>query len=584
MTIRSCRPPRAPAAAAPRRAGPAATALLAVLLLAAVPTRAQDGDPAARAQALLQEQRFAEAAEVLAELAEANPDSPQAWFLLGYALHADGRYEQALEAHARAAGFPAVAPNAAYNAACAAARLGRTDAAFEWLDTAVQAGWGNLAQARADADLAGLADDPRFLRFGLPAADQAAVLFVEEADVRQVWNGEAGGDTFGWIARNVGDLDGDGADDAALSAPYHRGAGRVYAYSGRSGALLWTADGQPGDTYGLGIEAAGDVDGDGVPDVAAGAPRKDGAPGRVEVLSGVDGRVLLTCSAGEANDGFGAQVQGCGDRDGDGHGDLWIGAPRADVTLDGTTLTDAGRLYLCSGADGSVLASWDGSLPQGNLGVTVAAGWDATSHELMAGSVLPAGGEVIVLTVDDGALVQRFRWQGPASAQAYGNMFLSRVGDVDADGVQDLYVSDWQDTSAGPTTGRVEVRSGADGRVLHALAGDGPGQGFGIGSAQAGDVDGDGHDDLVIGSWVHPAGAPRGGRVTLFSGASGAVLHTWTCRVPGETFGYDACHLGDVDGDGRREMLLTSASSPAVAPNAGRVFVISVPADLSPAN
>jgi len=57
------------------------------------------------------------------------------------------------------------------------------------------------------------------------------------------WRGEASEDQFGWIARNIGDVDGDGVTDIVTSAPTHgansSNAGRVYVYSVGSGKLLW---------------------------------------------------------------------------------------------------------------------------------------------------------------------------------------------------------------------------------------------------------------------------------------------------------------------------------------------------------
>ena len=66
---------------------------------------------------------------------------------------------------------------------------------------------------------------------------------------------------------------------------------------------------------------------------------------------------------------------------------------------------------------------------------------------------------------------------------------------------------------------------------------------------------------------------PSGGKVYLYSGASGKQLAAWTCKQQGDTFGFDATGLGDVDGDGAIDFLLTSAWSPVHGPKTGRVFI-----------
>src|SRR5262249_10548478 len=127
-----------------------------------------------------------------------------------------------------------------------------------------------LAEYRADPEFAAL----------LPREADFAEPFVEPVHVIHEWRGEAAEDQFGWIARNIGDVDGDGVNDAVVSAPTHGAdathAGRIYVYSGKSGRLLWTADGAPGDELGTGVEAAGDTDGDGIPDVVASGPSGKG--------------------------------------------------------------------------------------------------------------------------------------------------------------------------------------------------------------------------------------------------------------------------------------------------------------------
>jgi hypothetical protein len=107
------------------------------------------------------------------------------------------------------------------------------------------------------------------------------------------------------------------------------------------------------------------------------------------------------------------------------------------------------------------------------------------------------------------------------------------------------------------------------------LTGETAGEGFGIGPAGAGDVDGDGNDDLIVGAWQYGGAALSAGRAYLYSGKDGRLLETYTCRIPGDTFGFDAVGMGDVDGDGTIDFLITSAWSGIQGNHSGRVFLIS---------
>ena len=116
---------------------------------------------------------------------------------------------------------------------------------------------------------------------------------------------------------------------------------------------------------------------------------------------------------------------------------------------------------------------------------------------------------------------------------------------------------------------------GATGRTFLTLTGETPGEGFGTCAAVAGDADGDGRADLAIGAWQYAGAALSGGRVLLYSGRTGAPLATITGRTPGDTLGFDAVGIGDVDGDGTVDLLLASAWSGVKGFHSGRVFVVS---------
>jgi hypothetical protein len=341
----------------------------------------------------------------------------------------------------------------------------------------------------------------------------------------------------------------------------------VYLYSTKSGTLLWSVDGKPGDQLGSGVEAAGDTNRDGIPDVIASAP----GAGRAYVYSGKDGHTLLTFAAEKPTDNFGQHVSGVGDVNGDGYADVIVGAPANGAGGEG-----AGRAYVYSGKNGRILLTLTGSAAHDAFGSAVAGATTKAGSFLIVGAPGAGPRHAGRAYVYKGlSTTPAFVVDADETGAALGAMFLSVVGDVNHDGTPDVYASDFTNAAKGPATGRVYVHSGVDGRRLFTLTGETIGEGFGIGPATAGDVDGDGHGDLIVGAWQYGGSAISGGRAYLYSGKDGTLMKTYTCRIPGDTFGFDAVGVGDVDGDGTIDFLITSAWSGIHGFHSGRMFIIS---------
>ncbi len=178
---------------------------------------------------------------------------------------------------------------------------------------------------------------------------------------------------FGVTVAGVPDVTGDGLGDVIVGAERAeprtpRGtpndAGRVYVFNGATGALwstLVSPDQMDSGHFGRGIAGLSDIDGDGRGDIAAGAPFEsaaNGFDGRVHIYSGATGAWIRTLLSGDpapypfTSGEFGGTIAACGDLDGDGIGDLVVGAPE-EVPSTGET----GRVYAFSGATGALLAS-----------------------------------------------------------------------------------------------------------------------------------------------------------------------------------------------------------------------------------
>lgn len=532
----------------------------AILFAGGTGVRAQAA-PLQTALQAIRAQRYDSAIAVLEGALATDSMQGRAWSLLGVAYLRAGRVADARRAQLQAMGFADARPSAMYEYGLVHAAEGRIDSAFHWLHEAKRTGRANLADIDLDPGAEPLRADARYAALK-PTASELSTPFVEGGRILREWRGAAPGDLFGWIARRTDDVDGDGIDDVVTSATGHAdGAGRVYVYSAGTGALLWQADGRPGEALGTALEAAGDVNADGVPDVIA------GGAGVARVFSGRDGTLLLSFSAEAEGDGFGTSATGAGDVNADGHADVVVGAPRYG---------GVGRVRVFSGRDGSTLLVLDGSTPNGRFGSAVHGRSEPGRFLLVigAGSAGPRGsGEIRVWNrlSQEPAFVIR----SDTADVALGGMFASVAGDVDADGTPDVFASDWRSNATAAGAGRIIVASGATGELLFSRTGEMANEGFGSSSSVAGDVDGDGHADLIVGAWQYAGAAVSGGRLYLISGRDGSLVRTWTGSVPGETLGFDAVGISDIDRDGTRDLLVTSAQSSANGSRSGRVLIVS---------
>jgi hypothetical protein len=518
----------------------------------------------------LQANDSAGAAKILEDVTRREPQNGRAWRNLGLAYQTLKDPDHAIPAYRHALEVEPAMPTPLFNLGLVYAMKQDKDQAFAWLAKAKATRKIDMSQIEEAPELAALKKDRRFAAL-LPTRADFDDPFVEPVKIIREWDGESANDQFGWIARNIGDVDGDGVPDIVTSAPTNSAggdnAGRIYVYSTKSGKLLWTAYGRAGDQLGTGAEAAGDTNADGFPDVIASAPGGSYA----KIYSGHDGRVLLTLRAENDRDDFGRHATGVGDVNRDGFADVMVGAPNNSAAGE-----KAGRAYVYSGKDGSLLLTLSGERAGDSFGSTVAGFADHDGIILLVGA--PKGGPKQtgrVYVYDALSTKPKFTIESDASGAALGAMFLSVLGDVDGDGSPDVYASDWSNNAKGPSTGRVYVHSGKDGHRLFTLTGETAGEGFGTSPSIAGDVNGDGYADLIVGAWQYGGAAVSGGRTYLYSGKDGELMKTFTCRIPGDTFGFDAVTMGDVDGDRTVDFLITSGWSGVHGFHSGRVFIIS---------
>ncbi len=388
---------------------------------------------------------------------------------------------------------------------------------------------------------------------------------------------------YGTAVSGAGDVDGDGFPDlvvghvpAAHGLPSPVDRGGFHVVSGRTGAALLSIEAKAAAEWdGLAVVGLGDVDGDGVPDVAIGAPRTPAnglGSGAVRIRSAATGATSVLLVGAQPNDRFGWAVDVAGDVNNDGVLDVIVGAPGVSIGP-----IAAGAATVHSGADGAALLTISGTTPFAELGRSVAGVGDADGDgvdDVAVGSPLDDtpgenAGSVRVVSGSSGATL----WTtdgGPLSSLGWA---LAAAGDVDQDGRPDLLVGEPGVSAAAPSSGAARVLSGATGATVRTFAAPVKSAGQGTAVAAAGDVDGDGVPDVAVGSPDETSTDVGSGAVRVWSGLTGALLSTAYGETPGEALGDAVAGVADVDLDGRPDLAVGRPKLPFGAFPAGAVSV-----------
>jgi hypothetical protein len=388
-------------------------------------------------------------------------------------------------------------------------------------------------------------------------------------------------DQLGRSVGGGGDVNNDGYDDVIvgdLSDAAGLNCGRVYVYSGKTGAMLHTFTGAAAnDQLGYSVANAGDLNNDGYDDIIAGAPYNDAGgadAGRAYVYSGQTGAVLRTFTGVATDDRFGYSVSGGGDVNKDGYGDVIVGAPFNDAGG-----IDAGRVYVYSGQAGALLHTLTGESILDVFGWSVSMVSDVNGDlydDMIVGADMAdlggkTSGRAYIYSGQTGARL--WTLEGEASDDHFG-CAVSGAGDVDGNGKGDVIVGAHGNDAGGTDAGRVYVYSGFTGALLHSFTGEAAGDRFGRSVSAAGDVNGDGAADFVIGAEANDAGGVDAGRAYIYLGGIGAKLRTFTGEAAGDGLGTKVSGAGDVNGDGQGDIIVGAPDNNAGGFAAGRAYVI----------
>ncbi len=361
---------------------------------------------------------------------------------------------------------------------------------------------------------------------------------IINSGVDVILTGLTAGDQFGYSVSSAGDVNGDGFSDVIVGANLNdaggSNAGRGYIFFGGSSmnnvADVILTGVAASDNFGTSVSTAGDVNGDGYSDVIVGANANDAGgsnAGRAYVYFGGSimnntADVLLTGEA--ASDGLGFAVANAGDVNGDGYGDVLIGATGNDAGG-----TSAGRAYVYFG-----------------------------------GSLMNSTADVIMT--------------GAAANDQFG-VSVSTTGDVNGDGYSDVIVGANLNDAGGTDAGRAYIYYGGsspDNAADLLLTGVVAGDRLGASVSTAGDVNGDGYSDVIAGAPLNDAGGANAGRSYIFFGGSN-MNNTPDFSRSGEAandqYGLPVSNAGDMNGDGYSDIIVGAIANDAGGTNAGRAYL-----------
>jgi uncharacterized repeat protein (TIGR01451 family) len=408
---------------------------------------------------------------------------------------------------------------------------------------------------------------------------------------------------FGWSVSTAGDVNGDGFSDVIIGASTcsngEVGEGRAYVYHGSTSGLsfvpTWIVESNQADAMaGSSVATAGDVNGDGYCDVVVGATyytNDDIMEGQVFVYlgsaSGLSSTESWTAESNQTLSLFGASVATAGDVNADGFSDVIVGAPTYDNGED-----NEGRAFAFLGSGGGLSAAeaWtaEGNRDHAALGESVATAGDVNGDgfsDVIVGApwygLETSGGRVYVFHGSTSGLSST-----PASTLEGEQMWadfgdtVATAGDVNGDGFSDVIVGAVNFDNGEENEGRVYVYHGSPSGLCPVAAwiaeSHQPESGFGASAAAAGDVNGDGFSDIIVGAFSYDNGETDEGRVWVFHGSvSGLSLTAAWIAEGGQNdaaFGCSVATAGDVNGDGFSDVIIGAARYSNDQPREGRVF------------
>ncbi len=427
------------------------------------------------------------------------------------------------------------------------------------------------------------------------------------------WSGESNQASayFGYVVAAAGDVNGDGFDDVVVGAPMfdngHVNEGAVFVFHGSATGLSpthdWTAESnQANAQFGSSVATAGDVNDDGYADVIVGAHSYDNPEsnegsafiyhGFATGLSATPNRTLDSPSD-QAEGSFGYSVATAGDVNNDGYADVIVGARSYD-----NPESNEGSAFIYHGSATGLSATPNRTLDspsdqaEGSFGYSVATAGDVNNDgyaDVIVGAPNldnPEANEGTVFIFHGsntgiGSTPNRTLDSPSDQAGCAFGYSVASAGDVNGDGYADVVVG-------APTCDNGESDEG----VIFIYHGSNTGLGttpnlaidsdqasalFGWSVATAGDINGDGHADVIVGAPNFNHGQNLEGMAFLFHGSATGLTATpgWTFESDqaGAWLGYSVSSAGDINHDGAIDVIVGAATYSNGQAEEGRAFV-----------
>jgi hypothetical protein len=277
--------------------------------------------------------------------------------------------------------------------------------------------------------------------------------------------------------------------------------------------------------------------------------------------------LLFRVSGVNPNDYLAESVAMVGDFNHDGYDDFIVGAKFDDSNGD-----NAGIARVYSGKDASVLLSVTGSDPGDWMGVAVAGAGDVNKDGFADVIIGASGndpngtnsGSAYVYSGKTGALLRTFN--GFDDFDHFGQA-VAGAGDVDGDGAADLMVGSPQEGN-----GTARVYSGSTGSIIWTFTGIAAGDAFGDAVNGSGDVNSDGFADLIVGAPYGDLGAVDNGYAQVYSGRTGVLI--WTLAGgSGDHMGASVDGAGDFNDDGFDDFIIGSPLDEPNGAESGSAFI-----------